>query len=137
MYRGRTRLANLNFGTIYHRFTRNFAKTGSKKSKWPYNNNTLYWKLFQPMMRWSSTLNSSWSNFKWVLFMNYTIIKVSCMQRSRKWVLPNWIELFLPPLVYTNTYPYGLYSINTFGLERFKSCDSLLRTVIMWCYQIP
>ena len=39
----------------------------------------------------------SWSNFKWVLF-NTQKSTARCRQRSRKWVLPHWIRLYLPPL---------------------------------------
>ena len=53
-------------------------------------------------------------------------ITIRCMQRSRKWVLPHWIRLYLPPL---NHYPSSLYSL---VIQRFwhifsdTSCSSTI-----------
>ena len=45
----------------------------------------------------SATLHFSWSNFKWVLFINlYNNMYAIC--NSCMWALPNWSGLFLPPL---------------------------------------
>ena len=89
---GRTRLPKFKFSAKFPVGLHELLQLQLKHSKLP---NILWTKLFQPKIRWSWTLNSSWNNLKWVLFMNNTV-KVCCMQRS---VLPNWIELFLPPLL--------------------------------------
>ena len=68
-----------------------------KKSKLP---NILSAKLFQPKIRRGPAWHPSWNNVEWILFINYTVIRMLYMQRSRKSVLPNWIGLFLPPLLF-------------------------------------
>ena len=62
--------------------------------------NILCEKIFLPKIHWGSTLNPFWSNFKWVLLINLTVFTIRCMQRSHKWLLPNWIGPYLPPLAF-------------------------------------
>ena len=80
-----------------HRFTCDFTNTDKKKI-----NNALYliWKYFLTENPLGFNLEPSWSNSKWVFFFFFfSWIPFSCMQRSRKWVLPHWFRLFyLTPL---------------------------------------
>ena len=36
-------------------------------------------KLFQPKIRWGAILHPSWNNVKWILFVNYTVIRMLYM----------------------------------------------------------
>ena len=54
-------------------------------------------------------------------------ITVHCMQRSRKWLLPHWIRLYLPPVVMMS----GNYSTTTFIL---KDLNHIFNMVALFHY---
>ena len=47
---------------------------------------------------WKSIKVQHWTPLEVILNEFCLWITVCCMQRSRKWVLPHWIRLYLPPL---------------------------------------
>ena len=69
---------NLNFGKISHRFTCHFTNTDKIQNYLiSYVKNYFTWKIC-----WSATFYSSWSNFKWVIFIKYTVKYAVCNGRA-------------------------------------------------------
>ena len=57
----------------------------------------IMWKIILTKNPSRFNVEPSWNNVKWILFVNYTVIRMLYMKRSRKSVLPHWIELYRPP----------------------------------------
>ena len=94
---GRTHLPKFKiFGKISHRFTRDFTNTDQKIKKCLICCVKKYFDLESIGAQPWNPLEIIVNEF---MFMTNTVYTVRCMQRSRKWVLPNWIGLYLPPLV--------------------------------------
>ena len=85
---------NLNFRQISHRFTHDFTNTDKKIQK-------CLISFVKKYFNQKSIEVQPWTPLEVILNKFCLWITVSCMQRSRKWVLPHWIWLYLPPLGYT------------------------------------
>ena len=46
----------------------------------------IMWKIILTEIRRGSTLNPSWNNVKWILFVNYTVIRMLYMKWSRSYI---------------------------------------------------
>ena len=93
---GRTQLPKFRFSAkfpfkIFHRFIRNFTNTDKKIRKW-----LLYY--VKNYFNGKSIEVQRWTPLKVILNELCLLITRPCMQRSRTWLLPNWIGLYLPPL---------------------------------------
>ena len=89
---GGTRLPKFKFSAIFPIwFTHDFTNTDKKLQKCLISYVKKYFNR-------KSFAVQPWTPLEVILNEFCFWITVRCMQRSRKWVLPHWIQLYLPPL---------------------------------------
>ena len=95
-------------------------------------------KLFWPKIRRGSTLNPSWNNVKWILFVNYTVTVALVGVAKLNLALPA-PSLFktrggrkrLPKFKFSAKFPIGLHVILQIQIKKFENDCYLMWKIIL------